>query len=54
MVPFEFAGVKSGDVTYGHRFLSQGPIEVRRFEDYEKKLEDAYVIIDAARRKQII
>ncbi|HVP86004.1 MAG TPA: glycine--tRNA ligase subunit beta [Rhizomicrobium sp.] len=54
VVPFEFAGVKSGDVTYGHRFLSQGPIEVRRFEDYEKKLEDAYVILDAARRKQII
>jgi glycyl-tRNA synthetase beta chain len=46
--------VKSGDVTYGHRFLSQGPIEVRRFEDYEKKLHDAYVLIDPARRKEII
>jgi glycyl-tRNA synthetase beta chain len=54
VVQFEFAGVKSGDVTYGHRFLSQGPIEVRRFDDYEKKLEDAYVILDPARRKQII
>jgi glycyl-tRNA synthetase beta chain len=54
VVPFEFAGVKSGDVTYGHRFLSQGPIEVRRFEDYEKKLHDAYVLIDPARRKEII
>ncbi len=54
VVPFEFAGVKSGDVTYGHRFLSEGPIEVRRFDDYEKKLHDAYVILDPARRKEII
>jgi len=54
VVPFEFAGVKSGDVTYGHRFLSQGPIEVRRYDDYEKKLQDAYVILDPARRKEII
>jgi len=54
VVPFTFAGVQSGDVTRGHRFLSEGPIEVRRFEDYEKKLHDAYVLIDPARRKEII
>src|SRR6185503_20787537 len=54
IVPFDVAGVKSGNVTRGHRFLSQGPIEVRRFEDYEKKLHDAYVLIDPARRKEII
>jgi glycyl-tRNA synthetase beta chain len=53
-VPFEFAGVTSGRATMGHRFLSSGPIEVRRFEDYEKKLRDAHVILDAAERKEII
>lgn len=53
-VPFAFAGVESGDTTHGHRFLSHGPIHVRRFEDYEEKLSDAHVIIDAARRKDII
>jgi glycyl-tRNA synthetase beta chain len=54
VVPFEFANVKSGNTTLGHRFLSQGPIQVRRFEDYEKKLRDAHVILDAAERKEII
>jgi glycyl-tRNA synthetase beta chain len=54
VVPFEFAGVTSGNVTHGHRFLSHGPIEVRRFEDYEEKLRKAHVILDAGERKEII
>jgi glycyl-tRNA synthetase beta chain len=54
VVGFEFAGVKSGSTTFGHRFLSQGPVPVRRFEDYEKRLRDAHVILDAAERKNII
>ncbi len=54
IVPFEFAGVKSGNVTFGHRFLSNGPIEVRRFDDYAEKLEKAHVVLDAERRKAII
>jgi len=54
VVPFEFAGVKSGNATMGHRFQSHGPIEVRRFEEYEAKLRDAHVILDAAERKEII
>jgi glycyl-tRNA synthetase beta chain len=54
VVPFAFAGVESGNVTRGHRFLSMGPIEVRRFEDYEDKLAKAHVILDAEQRKAII
>ncbi len=54
VVPFAFAGVTSGNTTRGHRFLSRGVIEVRRFEDYEKKLHDAHVILDAEQRKAII
>ncbi len=53
-VPFEFANIKSGNMTLGHRFLSQGLIHVRRFDDYEKKLRDAHVILDATERKEII
>ncbi len=41
-----FAGVESGNTTRGHRFLSEGTIEVRRFEDYEQKLHDAHVLLD--------
>jgi glycyl-tRNA synthetase beta chain len=54
VVPFELAGVKSGNVTRGHRFLSKGPVEVRRFDDYEKKLRDAHVILDGAERRETI
>jgi len=54
IVPFAFAGVASGNITFGHRFLSNGPIEVRRFDDYAEKLEKAHVVLDAERRKAII
>jgi glycyl-tRNA synthetase beta chain len=54
VVPLEFAGVRSGNVTSGHRFLSQGDITVRRFEDYNDRLRAAHVIVDAAERREII
>jgi glycyl-tRNA synthetase beta chain len=54
VIPFLFAGVKSGNTTFGHRFLSKGPIQVRRLEDYEKKLRSAHVVLDAAERRDII
>jgi glycyl-tRNA synthetase beta chain len=54
VVPFEVDGIRSGNVTYGHRFLAPGPITVRRFDDYMPKLEAARVVLDADRRKQMI
>src|SRR3954470_14589969 len=47
-------GITSGNTTYGHRFLSPGAIQVRRFDDYVAKLEKARVVLDPARRKEII
>ncbi len=54
LVPFSFAGVSSGTHTHGHRFLSEGRIEAKRFEDYEHKLRAAHVILDAEERAAII
>ncbi|MEQ1942120.1 glycine--tRNA ligase subunit beta [Mesorhizobium sp. VNQ89] len=54
VVDFEIDGIRSGNVTYGHRFHAPGPITVRRFEDYASKLEAAKVVVDADRRKEII
>ncbi|MCX5512325.1 glycine--tRNA ligase subunit beta [Kaistia algarum] len=54
IVDFEVDGIRSGNVTRGHRFLAPGEITVRRFEDYVDKLEKAKVILDADRRKDII
>jgi glycyl-tRNA synthetase beta chain len=54
VIPFSFANVQSGNTTPGHRFLSSGPIAVKRFEDYEAALEKAHVVLDPERRKAII
>ncbi|MGZ5928087.1 MAG: glycine--tRNA ligase subunit beta [Rhizomicrobium sp.] len=53
-VPFSFAGVSSGRHTMGHRFLSSGKIEVRRFDDYAAALKKAHVVLDAEERAAII
>ncbi|KAA3450678.1 glycine--tRNA ligase subunit beta [Mesorhizobium sp. SARCC-RB16n] len=54
VVNFEIDGIRSGNITYGHRFLAPGEITVRRFDDYVSKLEAAKVVLDADRRKEII
>ncbi|MDX8479999.1 glycine--tRNA ligase subunit beta [Mesorhizobium sp. VK24D] len=54
VVDFEIDGIRSGNVTYGHRFHVPGAITVRRFDDYVAKLEAAKVVLDADRRKEII
>ncbi len=54
IVPFEVDGLRSGDVTFGHRFMEPGPISVRRYEDYADALQKAKVVLDADRRKAII
>ena len=54
VVDFEVEGIRSGNVTYGHRFHAPGEIVVRRFDDYVAKLEAAKVVLDAERRKRII
>ncbi|WP_425409595.1 glycine--tRNA ligase subunit beta [Hyphococcus sp.] len=54
VVPFEVGGVKSGDVTEGHRFMAPGGIQARSFEHYERDLRAAKVLIDADERRELI
>jgi glycyl-tRNA synthetase beta chain len=54
VVPFTVDGIAAGNVTRGHRFMAPAPFPVRRFEDYRDKLEKAKVILDPARRAEII
>ena len=54
VVPFEVDGIVAGDVTYGHRFMAPGEIRVRRYDDYVPALERARVVLDPARRRDII
>ncbi len=53
-IEFAIEGIKSGDTTYGHRFLAPGPFKVRHFKDYEKKLEQAFVVLDPKLRRERI
>ena len=54
VVPFSVDGLAAGDVTEGHRFLAPMAFHVRHFDDYVRKLEHAKVVLDPARRKDII
>ena len=40
--------------TVGHRFLSPEPFKVRDFADYEAKLREVYVMLDADERRKAI
>ncbi len=54
VVPVEFAGVKAGSTTYGHRFLAPAAIEIKDPADYETKLKAAHVIASREARMQEI
>jgi glycyl-tRNA synthetase beta chain len=53
VVPFEIAGVKSGNVTSGHRILGAAQIPVT-IENYEQKLRENFVILSSKERKERI
>jgi glycyl-tRNA synthetase beta chain len=54
IVPFSIDGIAAGNVTYGHRFMAPRAISVRRFDDYAPALDKARVVLDPARRRDII
>ncbi len=54
VVPFEVAGVASGNVTRGHRFHGNAPFRVKGFDDYVEKLRANRVILDSSERMQLI
>lgn len=54
IVGFSLDGIAAGNRTYGHRFMAPGEISVRRFDDYVSALEKAKVVLDPARRRDII
>lgn len=54
VVELEWAGVKSGAQTAGHRFHGKGAFKVTGFEDYRAKLEKNKVLLDPAVRADTI
>lgn len=54
IVPFQFAGLQAGDITYGHRFMASGELSIDSFTDYRSKLLNSFVDIDPNSRKDRI
>ncbi len=54
VVTFSVGGIAAGNETRGHRFLAPQNFTVRRLDDYARKLDKAKVVLDAARRRDII
>src|SRR6185312_13682090 len=47
-------GIKAGNETRGHRFMAPQAFIVRRFDDYVASLQRAKVVLDPARRAEMI
>ncbi|UYZ20805.1 glycine--tRNA ligase subunit beta [Mesobacillus jeotgali] len=54
IIPFDIAGVQTGNVTRGHRFLGEGVIQLSDPQEYEEALLGQYVVADAQKRKDAI
>ena len=54
VVPFDVDGIRSGNITRGHRFLNPDQITVTAFDDYEQSLRSAHVMLDSAERMETI
>ena len=53
-VAFEIDGIKSGNMTRGHRFMAPDAFAVKDFADCEMKLLDAKVVLDPQKRAHFI
>lgn len=53
VVPFQILDVEAGRLTYGHRFLGH-EVKLGRATDYQDALYHQFVIVDQAKRKQVI
>ena len=54
IIPFEVAGVQSGRISRGHRFLSKGDFEIANASDYVEACEKNFVIVDQDKRREMI
>jgi glycyl-tRNA synthetase beta chain len=54
VVDFELNGIRSGNLSRGHRFMSPGAFLVKDFKSYSQQAEPNFLIIDPDERKQRI
>ena len=54
VIPVEFATVKSGNVTRGHRFLGADEISIKNAASYVDTLKENFVMVDQDARRELI
>ncbi|MFM1515199.1 glycine--tRNA ligase subunit beta [Helcococcus ovis] len=54
VLDFDLEGIKVSNITKGHRTLGKPEIEICSIDEYEKKLEQNYVIVSEEKRRQLI
>ena len=54
VIPVEFATVKSGNVTRGHRFLGADEITIKNAASYVDTLKENFVMVDQNARRELI
>ena len=54
IIPMEFAHVKSGNVSRGHRFLCKEPVTIEDPLSYQETMRHAFVIVDQDERREMI
>lgn len=54
IISFEIDGIKSNNITRGHRFLSPAAFQIKEITGYKRLLRNNYVIVNQEERKKII
>ncbi len=54
VVDFDLNGIKSSNLSRGHRFMSPGAFLVKDFKSYSQQAEANFIVMDPAARKQRI
>ena len=54
ILDIDLEGIKSSNITRGHRFLGEREFEVNSVEEYFEKLDKNFVILDQHKRKEMI
>lgn len=54
VIPFSFANITSGNITYGHKFHAPKPVSVNNFDNYSTQINAAKVLLDFEKRKNEI
>lgn len=54
VLDIDLEGIKSSNITRGHRFLGEKEFEVNSVEEYFEKLDKNFVILDQHKRKEMI